>query len=238
MAQNLIILGANGNALDVLDIVESINAVSHTWRVTGILDDSRDAGTMWHGVQILGGLADAGRFSAVNSFVCAIGSETSHRARGEIIAKTGLDSGSFATLVHPRAAVSSRARIGRGSLVGMGACIAAGVVVGEHVVIAAGCIVGHDTAIDDHSVIAPGAVVSGSVHIGAGCYVGAGAVVRQQIHIGSGALVGMGAVVVKDVAPASCVVGNPARPLERGLARAATAAHEATPAQAVTPVHN
>lgn len=43
--------------------------------------------------------------------------------------------------------------------------------------------------------------------------IGANAVVIGPVRIGRGAVVGAGAVVVKDVAPGTTVVGNPARPL-------------------------
>lgn len=57
--------------------------------------------------------------------------------------------------------------------------------------------------------------------IGDGAYIGTGAVIKQgtpdrPLRIGAGAVVGMGAVVTRDVAPGMTVVGNPARPLEKG----------------------
>jgi acetyltransferase-like isoleucine patch superfamily enzyme len=39
--------------------------------------------------------------------------------------------------------------------------------------------------------------------------------IRQRLQIEEGALVGMGAVVLRDVAPGTTVVGDPARPLVR-----------------------
>lgn len=44
--------------------------------------------------------------------------------------------------------------------------------------------------------------------------IGMGAMIGPGIRIGKGAVIGMGAIVVKDVAPGSTVVGNPARPIE------------------------
>ena len=47
--------------------------------------------------------------------------------------------------------------------------------------------------------------------VNAGASIGAGAVILPGITIGVGAMVGAGSVVTRDVAPASLVLGNPAR---------------------------
>lgn len=209
----LIILGTGGSAHDALDVVEAINAVSPTWRVAGFLDDARPAGSEHLGLPILGKVSDASRF-ADHLFVNVIGSDKSYRRRPEILASTRLRSEQFATIVHPAAGVSSRARLGRGVCVNHGVSVAGGVEVGDHVCLCPGVIVGHDTTIGDYAMLAPGAVVSGFVTVGHGAYIGAASSVRQQVKIGAQALVGMGAVVLRDVPERAVVVGTPARLLE------------------------
>lgn len=81
--------------------------------------------------------------------------------------------------------------------------------------------VSHDCVIGDYVTLAPGAKVNGNVHLGDHCYVGSGAVIKQGTpdrprKIGAGAIIGMGAVVTRDVAPGETVIGNPARPMQRG----------------------
>jgi acetyltransferase-like isoleucine patch superfamily enzyme len=53
--------------------------------------------------------------------------------------------------------------------------------------------------------------LAGSVTIEPECYLGQSSTIRQCLQVGRHSLVGMGAVVVKDVAPDSVVMGNPAR---------------------------
>lgn len=222
----LVILGTGGNAYDVLDVVEAINAASPTWAVAGFLDDARPPGSRHLGLEVLGPLHEAGRLVG-HSFVNAIGSDRSFRRLPEILAATGLPSDRFATLVHPDASVSARARLGRGVAVNHGVTVGGGARIGDHVTLCPGSIVGHDATIEDYTLVAPGAVISGSVHVRRGCYIGARAVIRQQLRIGEGSLVGMGAVVVREVAAGAVVVGNPARSMP--TARAAQAPNRADP---------
>jgi sugar O-acyltransferase (sialic acid O-acetyltransferase NeuD family) len=217
MTKRLVILGTGGSAYDLLDIIEAINATGPTWSIIGFLDDVRAHGSQHLGLPILGPLSEAQRFQECY-FVNAIGSDGSYQHRPEIVASTRLNREQFATLLHPGAAISSRALLGRGVYVSYGVSIGGGVVIGDQVALCPGCIVGHDARVEDHTIIAPGAVISGSVRLDHNCYIGARAVIRQQLRIGERALVGMGAVVVRDVAAGSTVVGNPAR-LLRGRNR-------------------
>jgi sugar O-acyltransferase (sialic acid O-acetyltransferase NeuD family) len=212
MAKPLIILGAGGNAYDVLDIVDAINASSPVWSVRGFLDDRRPVGTDYLSIKILGRLAAAGDFDGC-WFINAVRNETTHARMQEILAVTGVAPARFATLVHPQASVSSRAELGCGVYVNYGVSVAGGVTLGHHVSLGPGCIVGHDTQIDDYGIVAAGAVLSGGVRVRERCYIGSGAMIRQQITIGRAALVGLGAVVVRDVDAGTVVVGNPARVL-------------------------
>jgi sugar O-acyltransferase (sialic acid O-acetyltransferase NeuD family) len=212
MARPLIILGTGGSALDVLDVIESINAGESTWHVAGFLDDARPVGSSYLEWPILGRLVEANHFRE-HLFINAIGSDKSYRKRPDILASTELPAERFATLVHAGASISTRARLGRGICVNHGVTVAGSVVVGNHVTLCPGSVVGHNAVIEDFSLIAPGAVISGFVRVGQACYVGAGSVIRQQVRIGSGALIGMGAVVLNDVDDGSTVVGNPARVL-------------------------
>jgi sugar O-acyltransferase (sialic acid O-acetyltransferase NeuD family) len=214
MLQRLVILGAGGSAFDVLDIVEAINAIRPTWEPIGLLDDSSSTGSRQLGLEILGPLRDARNYPDC-AFINSIGSDKSYRCRPEILASTGLTADLFATLVHPSASVSCRARLGRGVVVNAGVVIAGGVSIGDHVMLCPGCILGHESAIGDYSIVAPAAVISGLAVVEPACYVGARAVIRQGLRVGTGALIGMGAVVVRDVNDGQIVLGNPARPMAR-----------------------
>ena len=214
MTRPLMILGTGGGAHDVLDVIEAINTIRPTWDVVGFLDDACPIGSRHLELEVLGDLRDARRSSDWN-FINAIGSEKSYQRLPAILGATGLSPDRFATLIHPGASVSHRARLGRGVLINHGVAIGGGAVVGDHVTLGPGSIVGHDSVVGDHSILAPGAVLSGLVRVDRNSYIGARAVIRQKLRVGERALVGMGAVVVREVAPGATVVGNPARVLRR-----------------------
>lgn len=212
MPGRLAILGASGNALDVLDIVSALRATGEPWQLAGVFDDQ--AGSDFAGLPVLGPLSAAGLLTGAR-FVFAVGSDRSHARREAILARTGLREADFATLIHPGAAVSDRAELAPGCCIGFGASIAGRCTLGAHVWVGPGVIIGHDSVVEPFAILAPRATLSGSVRVGRGAYVGSAAVVRQGLTIGVGALVGLGAVVVKNVPAASTVAGNPAQDLRR-----------------------
>src|SRR3954454_2276375 len=121
----LVIVGTAGNAYDILDVVEAINARQPTWRVAGFLDDVREPGSRHLGLEVLGPLVSAPQFDGC-AFINAIGSDRSYRQRPQLVAGLGLRREQFATLVHPLACVSSRARLGPGTCVNYGVSVAGG----------------------------------------------------------------------------------------------------------------
>lgn len=214
--RGLVILGTGGNCIDILDAVLELNdaAGERRWECLGFLDDDpARAGTLVHGLPVLGPLAHASALPADVLAVNGIGSPHSFRRKPDIIAATGLPPGRFATIVHPAASVSRFARLGEGTVVLQQATIASDAVVGRHVIVLPSSVISHDDLIGDYTCIAGGVNVSGNVTVGRCCYLGTGACLRGGVRVGDGALVGMGSVVLEDVPAATVVVGNPARRL-------------------------
>jgi len=212
MQRRLILLGAGGNAYDVLDTVDAINAVAPTWDLVGVLDDNMDVRSEYLGIPVRGRLSSAPTFDDC-FFVSTIWNEKVFRRLHEVLAGAEVDAARFATLIHPTASVSRRATFGRGVVVHQGASIAGNVTIEDQVSIGPGCILGHDSRVSSYTCIAAGAIISGGVDVERNCYIGSGAMIRQRSRIGQNALVGMGAIVVGNVQQGTTVVGNPARPI-------------------------
>lgn len=219
-ARDLVIVGAIGICLDILDAVRARggeDAYAPDLNPIGFLDDGHAAGEIVDGLPVLGGLADAVKFPKA-LFVNGIGSPRSFRNKPQLIERLGVGRDRFATVVHPRASISPNAIVGAGTAILANCTVNTGVTIGEQVLMLPNCVIGHGSRVGDFGTLAAGVVVSGSVNIGETTYMGAAACVRDSISIGARTLIGMGAVVINDAPDGAVLVGNPARPLSGRVA--------------------
>ncbi len=202
--QCIIILGTNGNCMDIAETVE----LRDEMEMLGFLDDA-GKGTC-AGYPILGGIEDAAKFASAH-FVCGIGSARSYQGKAAIIARTGVPLERWATVIHPTAVVSRQAEIGLGSVLLSHVSVGAGAVIGNHVMVLQGSVISHDSVVHDHSVLASGVCLSGHCGIWENVYLGSRSTLREGVQVGSGSLVGMGSVVLHEVPAGKVVCGNPAQ---------------------------
>lgn len=205
-----VILGAGGHARVVIDAMEQ-QGKYHPW---GILDrDRRLWGTRLDGVLVVGGDDVLPKLvtEGVQAFTVGVGSIGDMTPRIRLF-QAGVAAGlAPATLVHPSAIISRRARIDAGCHLMAASVVHAGARLGQNVIVNTSAVVEHDCDVADHVHIATGAKLASTVRIGSGAHIGAGSTVRQSISIGEGAIVAAGAVVVTDVAPGTVVMGVPAK---------------------------
>jgi len=207
MRTPVLILGAGGTGLDVVDLLGMFDC----YDCIGFLDDDpAKHGAVWGGLPVVGSLRDARNYPAA-SYVDALGGPDSFRHRREIIARSQLATDRFLTLIHPSATVSPQAQLGAGCLIYPSVVIGAGAVLGLHVTVLAHTVINHEAVICDWSILTSHVVIGGRARIGTACYLGAGAAVIQDGEVGDSALIGMGAMVLRSVPAGATMVGNPAR---------------------------
>jgi sugar O-acyltransferase (sialic acid O-acetyltransferase NeuD family) len=201
--KDLIILGTQVHAQEMVEIVERVNAVSPQWKLKGYLSqDGVVPGTELNGYPVL-----AGEWSS-KEHAGAVFALSYGVPREALPPRERLVS-----LLDPSAFISRTASIGVGCVIYPSCYVGLKAKVGDYVFCLSGSIINHDDVVEDRVAFASGVVLAGNLHIEEGCYLGQACSVRQFVRVGRGSTIGMGAVVVKDVAPGSVMVGNPARVL-------------------------
>ena len=179
--------------------------------LVGFVDDREELwGVKVMGFPVLGGgewlRGEAG--STRIAVALGVGDNASRHWIAESCAYWGAE---ILTVVHPRAAVSPAARVGRGTVMMANATVNADAVVGEGVIVNSGAVVDHDVGVGEYAHVAPNATMGGGSSLGAFSHLGIGASVLPCVHIGARTVVGAGAVVVKNLPDEVVAIGVPAR---------------------------
>jgi len=205
--RRIFVYGAGGHGKVVADLLVSRGEKEFV----GFVDDREELwGAKVMGFTVLGGGQwlqwEAG--SARIAVALGVGDNASRHWIAESCACWGAE---ILTVVHPRAAVSRAARVGRGSVVMANASVNVNAVVGGGVIVNSGAVVEHDVEVGEYAHVAPNAAMGGGSSLGAFSHLGIGASVLPCVHIGAHSVVGAGAVVVKNLPDEVVAIGIPAR---------------------------
>ncbi|WP_168120488.1 hypothetical protein [Paenibacillus sp. HB172176] len=202
--KELIIDGTGVHALEMAEIVERINADRQAWHLLGFLEEAQYTEESLLGYPVFRELDFL--IQRPHVFIA-----TDHeRKLANLFPRER-----FATLIDPSSFVSRTASIGNGCVIYPNCFIGLHAEIGDFVFCLSGAIINHDCRIGERTVIASGVKLAGSVMLEADCYIGQGANIRQRVRVGGHSLIGMSGNVLKDVAPYSIMVGNPAELLQR-----------------------
>lgn len=195
----LVIIGASGHGKVIADI-----AILNGYTDIVFLDDDENIKTC-AGFPVVGRVTDA--VGMIGDKIVAIGNaETRERIQSKL--------DNVVTLIHPKAVISRRVQIGKGTVIMAGAVINSDSAIGDGCIINTGASLDHDCVIEDFAHVSVGAHIAGTVRIDKRAWIGAGAVVINNLNICGDCMVGAGAVVVRDISESGTYVGVPAEKIK------------------------
>lgn len=200
----MIVAGAGGHALELLDILisqgmtdnlyfyDGINSISifqHVYPVLNTLDQVKEK-FLEDPRFILGTGNPKVRNMFYKDFTKAGGKLLSVKGTGIVYSNFTVEND---VDIFSLCFIGAQTQIGRGTLINTGAQI--------H----------HEVKIGEFSEINPAAVLLGKVEVGSFCLIGANATILPKVKIGDHVIVGAGSVVTHDVPDGVTVVGVPGR---------------------------
>jgi sugar O-acyltransferase (sialic acid O-acetyltransferase NeuD family) len=201
----LLVVGAGGHGKVVADTAAELGRYDRI----AFLDDRYPELTQVEDWPVLGRCGDA-RTRRDDFFDLVVGIGDNAR-RLEMSLRYLTDGFRLATIVHPRAFVSSRATLGAGTVVLAQAALNAGARTGRTCILNTGSTVDHDCSLEDAVHICPGAYLGGSVSVGPCSWIGIGSSISHDVGIGRNVIIGAGAAVVSDIPDDVTAGGVPAR---------------------------
>ena len=174
MTRELVILGAGSHASVIIDMIE----LTGGYTIVGLLDDYKDD-QEHDGYGIMGthDCLPELKHLHIEYFVCAVGENHTRKLLFESAIKHGLIP---ATIIHPSAQISPKAKIGDGTVIMANAVVNAYAFVGDNCIINTAATVDHHCVVSDHSHICPGVHLAGNVWVKSGAVVGIGTHVKPN----------------------------------------------------------
>jgi sugar O-acyltransferase (sialic acid O-acetyltransferase NeuD family) len=212
---NLVLFGAGGHALEVLDVVLKSETIYSSIKFCV----SEPSGSQFVNYELISWKEFLNSSPGESLVHLAIGDSS---ARARLTKELELFGFSAHSVVSPLASVSQSAIVDLGCFVGDFAYIGPRVKLGKSVVINNSVTISHEGIVSDFVTVSPGARINGNVRLGEGVFVGSGAVIKNgdrenQIEVGNYSSIGAGSVVLNNVVSDSTVVGNPAKLISKRI---------------------
>jgi len=184
-----VLIGGGGHCHSVLDVIEQENK----FHILGIIDDNLPLDHEILGYKVIGADIDIPKFNGESVyFLISVGQIKSYLIRLKLAKILEKHRCKIASVISPRAYVSSHARIGKGTVIMHNAFVNANVEIGEHCIINTNAGIEHDSVIGHFCHITTGANVNGKCIIKKGCFLGSNSAISNGKYIEKDSIIGAG----------------------------------------------
>ena len=212
-ADRTIIIGGGGFGRELISWAADCAEAGTLPPLAGLVDDNPAILEDYEGSTAhLGSLTDF-QPKSTDSLLIAIGNPATKKRVAEQLRDKG---GRFASLIHPRAAVSRSAKLDEGVVLCPLSAVSADARVGRLVIVNLLSSVGHDARVGDYCTLSAHVDLTGFTVLGEGVLVGSGARLVPKVKVGDGATIGAGATVYRSVAAGTTAYTAPAKVIRPG----------------------
>ncbi len=203
----MLITGASGHALEVLDILQRqipIDKISFFDNISPEISNSTIKK-----FRILRSVEELSLFFKADPFfVLGTGNPAARKLLMNFCLKAG---GEMRPVISDQALISNiETNLGEGLNIMHGACIQPHVKIGKGSLVNCRAVIHHECEIGEFCEISPGAILAGNVVVGNNTFIGSGAVILPKVRIGSNVTIAAGAVVKIDLPDNVMAAGVPA----------------------------
>ena len=212
MENPVIIFGANHLGRAAKEIFENNKVV-----VYGFLDDDKKLHTKEiDDVVILGSTDDDGFLKLIGKKCEAFVAIDDNRLRKSIVVMIQEERHMQpVNAIHTTSIISTKAALGHGNFIDVGASIAPGATLGSHCILHAKATIGVEATLGDYVQVGAGSIVNAGATIGDEVFIGSGVTIISGVTVGKGARIGAGSVVIAPVKENETVFGNPAQAVKK-----------------------
>jgi len=202
--KKIIIIGAGGHGKVAADI-----ALELGYQDIAFLDDDTNKQECL-GFPVKGIISDLEKYEQ-NDFFVAIGN---NRLRKKISERLFELDYNLVSLIHPKAIIADKVRIGKGTIIMPGAIINVDSIIGKGCIINTASTIDHDNVLGKYVHVSAGCHLAGEVIVKDHTFIGIGSIVSNSLTIEHDVTIGAGSTVLDNI-PANCTaVGTPCKPIK------------------------
>lgn len=210
--KKIVIIGGRGNGTVIASTIEDCRKTGDRLSCVGFLNDDKSQKEI-NGYPVLGTIKgnDWKKLDHDCFFIYALSNVKQAYERHKLLKSLGIPSERYATIVHPSATVSDKAKLEKGVVIMPYVVVSPNCFIGSHSQMYAQSFIGHDSVLEEMVFVANNASIGGRVTIKSGSHIGSNSSVLERLIIGEYSVVGLASNVIKNTDDYGIYVGNPAR---------------------------